>query len=157
MRASRTLFTLWAGASLLLLPSLASASPYPLDEILEKAPAEKLEKAGVKTSDELLAKGAQPKELRALAKATALPLAQLTSWTKLCDLVRIKGVGPEMVRLLNAGKITTVKQLRTQKADKLHTALMAANKKAKITEKPPSEEQVVSWIEQAKKLKIILR
>lgn len=145
-----------AGGALLLFAASAHASPYPLDEILEKAPAEKLANAKVTTSDELLEKGAHPKELRALAKTTGLAYGQLSTWVKMCDLLRIKGVGPEMVRLLNAGKITTVKQLRGQEAGKLHKALMAANKKAKITEKPPAEEQVARWIEQAKKLKAML-
>ena len=150
--------TLFVPATALMLISVgAYASPYPLDEILEKAPAERLAKAKVNTSDDLLEKGAQPKGLRALAKTTALPLGQLSTWVKMCDLLRIKGVGPEMVRLLNAGKITTVKQLRGQDAGKLYKALMTANKKANITEKPPAAEQVARWIEQAKNLKIVLR
>jgi len=140
-----------------LVASLALASSYPLEEILDKAAAEKLAKEEVKTTDDLLAKGAKPAELKALARATQLPLAQLTTWTKMCDLVRIKGVGPEMVRLLNAGKVSTVKQLRAQKAAPLHKKLIKANDKQKITQKPPSEDQVDSWIEQAKKLPLVLK
>jgi hypothetical protein len=155
--SSRRILLASAGTVLLLFAATAHASPYPLDEILEKVPAEKLAKAKVHTSDDLLDKGAHAQELRALAKTTGLPLAQLSTWAKMCDLLRLKGVGPEMVRLLNAGKITTVKQLRGQDAGKLHRALLAANKKAKITEKPPAEEQVAHWIEQAKKLKVVLR
>jgi hypothetical protein len=155
MHSSKTFLSV--GAGLLLLSSVAGASPYPLEEILEKAPAQKLGLAKVKTSDELLEKGAQPKELRALAKTTGLPLAQLSAWARMCDLLRLKGVGPEMVRLLDAGKVTTVKQLQGQNPGKLHQRLMEANKKTKITQKPPAEEQVANWIEQAKKLKIVLR
>jgi hypothetical protein len=144
------------GLALLLAAPTASASTYPLEQVLEKESAEKLEKAGVKTTDELLAKGAKPKELRALAKTTGLPEAKLGAWVKMCDLLRIKGVGPEMVRLLGAGKVSTVKQLRGQVAAKLFKVMIEANKKTKITQKPPAEEQVANWIEQAKKLELVL-
>ena len=144
-------------AGLLGLPFGAAASPYPLEEILDKAAAQTLAKENIRTTDDLLQQGATLKQRKALAKTTALPLPKLDAWTKLSDLVRIKGVGPEMVRLLGAGKVKTVKDLQGQAAAKLHKALIAANTRTKITQKPPSEDQVANWIEQAKKLKIVLR
>lgn len=142
---------------LLGFASTAGASPYPLSEILDKAAAEKLAAQEVKTSDELLEKAATVKGRAALAKATKLPLAKLNAWAKMCDLLRIKGVGPEMVRLLGAARVNTVKQLKGQKPAKLLKALTAANKKKKITENPPDEQQLANWIDQAKKLKLVLR
>lgn len=155
MRLARTCWVV--ATAVLLLGSNAKASPYPIHEILEKSAADKLGEAEVKTSNDLLEKGASPKGLRALAKKTGLPVTQLASWVKMCDLLRLKGVGPEMVRLLNAAKVTTVKQLREQDPSKLHKAIMAANEKGKITEKPPEESQIVHWIGQAKKLKDVIR
>ncbi len=149
--------TCWLVAAGLLLGTTAQASPYPIHEILDKAVADKLAKAEIKTSNDLLERGATAKGLRALAKATGLAAGQLGGWVKMCDLLRLKGVGPEMVRLLNAGKVSTVKQLRHQDAAKLHKVLMAANEKGKLTEKPPAESQVANWIEQAKKLKDVIR
>jgi predicted flap endonuclease-1-like 5' DNA nuclease len=141
----------------LLLPLSAGASPYPLAEILDKATAETLAKEKVVTSDDLLQRGARVKDRQGLAKATKLPDRKLAEWVKMCDLLRIKGVGPEMVKLLNAGRVTTVKQLRGSKAAPLYKRLLEANKKKKITQNPPTEEQLTAWIEHAKKLELVLR
>jgi predicted flap endonuclease-1-like 5' DNA nuclease len=141
----------------LALASSVSASPYPLSEILKKEEAAKLAKEKVTTSDELLERAAKPKDRRALAKATGLKVPQLLAWARMCDLLRIKGVGPEMVQLLKAGRVTMVKQLRAQKAGPLHKRLIGVNKKKKITENPPTKEQLDAWIGEAKKLKLVLR
>lgn len=152
----RVLMVALAGVVLLLQAS-AGASPYPLAEILDKVAAEKLAQEKVQTSDELLQRGAKAKDRQALAKATKLPLKKLVEWINLCDLIRVKGVGPEMARLLNAGRVMTVKQLKGQKAAALYKRMMDANKKKKITENPPTEEQLTAWIEQAKKLELVLK
>ena len=135
----------------------ASASPYPLEEILDKAVVEKLAKEKIATSDELLKRAAVPKARRALARATKLPARKLAAWARMCDVLRLKGVGPKMVQLLAAGRVTTVKQLRAQKGAPLHKRLMQANKRKKITENPPTEEQISAWIDQAKQLELVLR
>jgi hypothetical protein len=135
----------------------ASASSYPLSEILDKAVAEKLAAQEIKTSDDLLKKAATAKDRRALARAAKLPAKKLYGWAKMCDLLRIKGVGPEMVKLLGLARVATVKQLKARKAEPLYKRLIAANKKKKITENPPSTEQLGAWIAQAKKLDIVLR
>jgi predicted flap endonuclease-1-like 5' DNA nuclease len=144
-------------ATLVLLAVSAQASSYPLSEILDKASAEKLAKVDIKTSDDLLKRGATAKDRQALVRTAKVGLNQLTSWVKMCDLLRIKGVGPEMVRLLAAAGVTTVKQLRAQKPPALMKKLTVANKKKKITENPPTEEQLGAWIDQAKKLDLVLR
>jgi predicted flap endonuclease-1-like 5' DNA nuclease len=140
-----------------LLPSTVAASTYPLAHILPDAAAKKLAAVGAKTSDELLGKGATPAERAKLAKATAIGIKQLTEWVKMCDLLRIKGVGPVMVRLLGAAGVTSVAELRQRKGDSLYKAVIKANEKAKITQNPPSEKHLEHWIEQAKKLKIVVR
>ena len=151
---TRFLIALW---TLAVLAPTAQASPYPLSEILEPPAPEKLAKEKITTSDELLARAAKGKDRRALAKATGIRGSLLRKWVRMCDLLRIKGVGPEMVKLFGAGRITRVKQLRTQKADKLHKRLMRANKKKKITENPPTQEQLETWINEAKNLELVLR
>jgi len=144
-------------ATVVLLAASVQASSYPLSEILDKASAEKLAKVSIKTSDELLTQGATARQRQALVRKAKVGLNLLTSWVKMCDLLRIKGVGPEMVQLLAAARITTVKQLRAQKPAVLMKKLTAANKKKKITENPPTEEQLGAWIDQAKKLDLVLR
>jgi predicted flap endonuclease-1-like 5' DNA nuclease len=133
----------------------ARASHYALGDVprlVKPAEVEKLKKAGVTTTEELLAKAAKPKERKSLAKTSGLSAADLLVLAKRCDLLRIKGVGSEMVLLLDAAGVKSTADLVKQDAPKLLAAVTTANKTAKITEKPPTEPQLADWIDQAKKL-----
>lgn len=142
---------------LMLVASSVSASPYPLGQIMEKTMADKLAKQKITTTTQLLEQGAKPKQRRALAKKAGIAAAKLNRWVNMCDLLRIKGVGPEMVRLLEAGGVKTVRKLKAQKAARLHPRLIKANGKAKVTANPPTAQQIEAWIDQAKKLAPVLR
>jgi predicted flap endonuclease-1-like 5' DNA nuclease len=113
---------------------------------------EKLHKGKVETTEQLLDQGAKSKDRKALAKATGLKGPELLDLVRRCDLLRIKGVGSEMVLLLEAAGVKTVAELGAKEAGPLTAAMDAANKKAKISEKPPTEPQLADWIGQAKKL-----
>jgi hypothetical protein len=133
----------------------ARASHYALADVprlVKPAEAEKLKKASVGTTEELLGKAGKAKDRKALAKASGLPATDLLTLAKRCDLLRIKGVGSEMVLLFEAAGVKSTADLVKQDAAKLMDAVMNANKTAKITEKPPSEPQLADWIDQAKKL-----
>jgi len=141
------LVTAFAGA--------ARASHYALADVprlVKPGEVEKLKKASVTTTEELLGKSAKAKDRKALAKSTGLSAADLLALAKRCDLLRIKGVGSEMVLLLEAAGVKSTSDLVKQDAAKLLTAATDANKTAKITEKLPTEPQLGDWIDQAKKL-----
>jgi predicted flap endonuclease-1-like 5' DNA nuclease len=141
------LVTAFAGA--------ARASHYALADVprlVKPGEVEKLKKASVSTTEELLAKSAKAKDRKALAKSSGLSAADLLVLAKRCDLLRIKGVGSEMVLLLEAAGVKSTSDLVKQDAAKLLTAATDANKTAKITEKLPTEPQLADWIDQAKKL-----
>jgi len=141
------LVTAFAGA--------ARASHYALADVprlVKPGEVEKLKKASVSTTEELLAKSAKAKDRKALAKSSGLSAANLLVLAKRCDLLRIKGVGSEMVLLLEAAGVKSTSDLVKQDAAKLLTAATDANKTAKITEKLPTEPQLADWIDQAKKL-----
>lgn len=140
-----------------LVSSAALASPYPLENILGDHDAAKLAKQRILTSAQLLKNGAKVAARKKLAKITGIVQARLTNMVQMCDLLRIKGVGPQMVKLLALAKVHTVKQLRKQKAAELARRLHLANKKAKITQTPPNAEQLKNWITQASKLKLVLK
>jgi hypothetical protein len=133
----------------------ARASHYALADVprlVKPGEAEKLKKASVGTTEELLGKAGKAKDRKALAKASGLPATDLLTLARRCDLLRIKGVGSEMVLLFEAAGIKSTADLVKQDAPKLMEAVTNANKTAKITEKPPSEPQLADWIDQAKKL-----
>jgi len=137
----------WAGA--------ANASHYAVADVprlITPAQVEKLHKGKIETTEELLNKGASSKDRKTLAKATGIQGPELLVLVQRCDLLRIKGVGSEMVLLFEAAGVKTTADLVTKDPAALTAAMDAVNKKAKISEKPPTEPQIADWIGQAKKL-----
>ncbi len=150
----KTLVYLFA-FGLLTLAAPARASHYAIADvprIITPAQVEKLHKANIETTEQLLEKGAKPKERQALAKTTGIKPAELLELVHRCDLLRIKGVGSEMVLLLEAAGVKSTADLVKKDPATLTAATDAANKTAKISEKPPTEPQLADWIAQAKKL-----
>lgn len=141
------------------LSGTARASHYAVGDVpslISAGDAAKLTKAGVATTEDLLQKGAKAQDRKALAKSSGLKASTLMDLVRRADLLRIKGVGPEMVLLLEAAGVKSVADLAKKEAPALTTAADAANKSKKITEKPPTEPQFQDWIDQAKKLPAVI-
>lgn len=143
----------------LLVPGRGWASHYAVADVprLVSSPdAEKLHKAGVETTEQLLDKAAKAKDRKALAKTSGLKPATLLELVRRCDLLRLKGVGSEMVLLLEAAGVKSTAGLAKLTAPTLMESITKANQAKKITEKPPTEPQVGDWIGQAQKLPQVL-
>ena len=148
-----------AGLAFGALSGTALASHYAVGDIptlISSDDAAKLTKAGVATTEDLLTKGAKAKDRKALVKASGLKAAAVMDLVRRADLLRIKGVGPEMVLLLEASGVKTVADLAKKEAPALTASADAANKAKKITEKPPTEPQFQDWIDQAKNLPAVV-
>lgn len=151
----RKTLSIWVSLTLLASAGAARASHYAVADVprlITPPQVEKLHKGKIETTEQLLDKGATSKDRKALAKATGIKGPELLDLVHRCDLLRIKGVGSEMVLLLEAAGVKTTAELATKQAGALTAATEAANKKAKISEKPPTEPQLADWIAQAKKL-----
>jgi hypothetical protein len=61
-----------------------------------------------------------------------------------------------MVLLLEAAGVKSIAELAKKDAPGLLASLNSANSAKKITEKPPTEPQVQFWIDEAKKLPVVL-
>jgi predicted flap endonuclease-1-like 5' DNA nuclease len=145
--------------ALSLTVGTARASHYAVADVPRLVPAadvDKLHKAGVETTEQLLDKAAKAKDRKALAKASGLKAATLLDLAKRADLLRIKGVGSEMVLLLEAAGVKTTADLAKQQPAALMASVTSANQAKKITEKPPTEPQLADWIGQAQKLPQVL-
>jgi predicted flap endonuclease-1-like 5' DNA nuclease len=148
-------FTLAIGA-----PAPARASNYAVDEIPQAIPAAdaaRLKAAGVPNTFVLLEKGADAAGRKKLAKQTKIAETTLEGWVQMADLLRVRGIGPDVARLLSAAGVKTIAQLKTQAPAELSDAIMKANSKLKLSENPPSAEHLSAWIEQAKTLPIVLK
>ena len=115
----------------------AFASNYDLSEIPHGIPAEdaaKLKAAGVSTTFALLEKAGEGKARKALAKSAKVAEKSLEAWVEMADLCRIRGIGPDVARLLQAVNVHGVSALKTANADKLAADIGKANEKQKLTE-----------------------
>ena len=142
-----------------LVAGAAQASHYAVVDVPRIIPAadvDKLHKAGVETTEQLLERAATAKDRKSLAKASELKPAVLLDLARRCDLLRIKGVGPEMVLLLEAAGVKTTAELTKQQAASLTESILKVNQTKKITEKPPTEPQLQDWIGQAQRLPQVL-
>jgi predicted flap endonuclease-1-like 5' DNA nuclease len=116
------------------------------------AMAEKLAKAGIKTTDGLLEKCCEPKGRKSVAEVSGVTEKQLLKWANMADLMRIKGVGSEYSELLEAAGVDTVKELKTRKPGNLAAKMAEVNVQKKLTRTVPSESVVQAWVEQAASL-----
>ncbi len=114
--------------------------------------AEKLQAAGVKTTDILLEKGASPQGRKALEEQTGISHGLILEWVNHVDLYRIKGVASEYSDLLEEAGVDTVVELGHRVAANLYQKMMEVNAEKELVRRLPTEKQVADWIEQAKKL-----
>jgi predicted flap endonuclease-1-like 5' DNA nuclease len=145
-------------ASLFMI-GVAHASNYALEEIPQAIPAPeaaKLKSAGITTTFALLEKAAEPKDRKSLAKATRIAEKTIEAWAQMADLLRVRGIGPDVARLLAAAGVRTVSQLKSANASALSDEIVKVNSKQRLSENPPSVEHLQSWIQQAQTLPIVL-
>ena len=114
--------------------------------------AEKLKKAGVRSVDALLKKGASEKGRKGLAAASGISDTLILEWVNLADLYRIKGIGSEYSDLLEEAGVDTVAELAQRVPDNLFKKMQSIDAAKKLVRKLPGAKQVASWVAQAKKL-----
>ncbi len=124
---------------------------YKIDEIegIGAKYAERLQGAGIKTTDDLLKACGSRKGRDAMAEQTGFSASQLLKWANMADLMRISGIGEEYSELLEAAGVDTVKELATRKADNLAAKMAEVNDAKKLTRALPAASQVQKWIDQA--------
>ncbi len=114
--------------------------------------AEKLRNAGVKSTSDLLKKGATPAGRKQIEKDSSISGKLILEWVNHVDLFRVKGIGSEYADLLEAAGVDTVVELSKRRPDNLHKALVETNQKKKLVRLLPGEKRIQKWIEEAKTL-----
>jgi predicted flap endonuclease-1-like 5' DNA nuclease len=126
-----------------------------IDEVegIGPAYAAKLNDAGVKTTDDLLEKGASKKGREAIAAASGLSEGQLLKWVNHVDLMRLDGVGSEYSDLLEAAGVDSPTELaRRNPANLAATFAELDAARPNWIRRLPSEATVAKWIAEAKTL-----
>jgi len=118
--------------------------------------AEKLQAAGIKTTEDLLAKCAAPAGRKALAEATEISPKLILKWTNHADLFRINGIASQFAELLEAAGVDTVKEFRHRVAANLQPKLVEMNEQKNLCNRVPSVTELEKMIAQAKELEPII-
>lgn len=113
---------------------------------------QKLQEAGVSTTEALLKKGASPKGRQEITNKTGISSKLVLEWVNLADLFRIKGVGEEYSDLLEEAGVDTVVELAQRKPQNLHAKMVEVNQQKNLVRQVPGLSQVQDWIGQAKAL-----
>lgn len=119
--------------------------------------AKKLRAIGVRSTEELLKRGAAKKDRAELAETTGITETLILEWVNLADLMRIKGIGEEYSDLLEEAGVDTVKELRRRSPANLHKAMLEVNAEKNLVRRPPALKTVEDWIQQAKELPPIVK
>jgi predicted flap endonuclease-1-like 5' DNA nuclease len=114
--------------------------------------AQKLQDAGVTTTEMLLDKGATPAGRKAVAEATGISETLILKWANRADLFRVKGIGEEYADLLEAAGVDTVPDLARRNAENLHEKLTAVNAEKALVRRVPTLKAVQGWVADAKEL-----
>ncbi|MDE6268545.1 MAG: DUF4332 domain-containing protein [Muribaculaceae bacterium] len=127
---------------------------YKIEEIegIGIAYAEKLEAAGVKTTEALLERAATPKDRKKLAEETGISEKLILKWANHADLFRIKGVAGQFAELLEASGVDTVKEFRHRVAANLQPKMVEVNDEKHLCKRVPSVTELEKMIAQAKEL-----
>jgi len=121
-------------------------------EGIGKTYANKLNNLGVKTIDDLLAKGGTPQKREELAAATGLDEDQILEWVSRADLQRVRGIDSKYADLLETAGVDTVTELARRNPEFLAERLMAVNQAKQIIQRVPGTQLVEEWILRAKSL-----
>lgn len=118
--------------------------------------AAKLNEAGIKTTEDLLAKCAAPKGRKELAEATGISEKLVLKWTNHSDLMRINGVAGQFAELLEASGVDTVKELKHRVPANLKAKMDEVNAEKNLVNRVPNLPEIEKMVEQAKELEPIM-
>ncbi|MBR1849857.1 MAG: DUF4332 domain-containing protein [Bacteroidales bacterium] len=118
--------------------------------------AAKLNAAGIKTTDDLLAQCAKKSGRAKLAETTGISEKLILRWTNHADLFRINGIAGQFAELLEAAGVDTVKEFRHRVPANLQPRLVEVNDQKNLCNRVPSVSELEKMIAQAKELDTII-
>lgn len=127
---------------------------YKIEQIegIGAAYAAKLATAGIKTTDDLLAKCAAKKGRVKIAEETGISPKLILKWTNHADLFRVNGIAGQFAELLEAAGVDTIKEFRHRVPANLQPKLVAVNNEKNLCNRVPSVAELEKMIAQAKEM-----
>jgi predicted RecB family nuclease len=129
-------------------------STYPISDLDGITPdqVKRLKSVGIRTTRRLLIAACSLQGRKQLTAKTDIPGDQLLEWANMANRMRIKGIGNDTAKLLQAAGVRTIEQLRYRNPGKLAKAMAAANARRKLVRTLPTEKAIGRWIVDAGKL-----
>ncbi len=116
----------------------------------------KLKSIGIRTTGRLLETAKRANDRKILAKRIDIDPRILLGIANLADRMRIRGVGQDYAELLKAAGVDTVNELRYRNPANLAKRMADANAQLNLVRVLPSVPMVRNWVEQAKKLQLMI-
>jgi hypothetical protein len=117
---------------------------------------EKLNAEGIKDSKQLFDIAARKADRELVANRYKLPIEKLTELVRLCDLVRITGVGPVFARIIYDSGIRSAKEFLDMDSEDLFERLTKTNNDKGLTKAKFSVKDIEYCIELGKELPVVL-
>ena len=124
---------------------------------IDTGAVERLHEVGVSTLEQLLEQGATSTARMHLADQTGLDDASVKQWVHQADLMRVKGVGPELAHLLCQVGVFTTPKLAYRSTDALHADLVECNQSLRAMRQLPGVAELHEFITSAKTLPKLVR
>jgi hypothetical protein len=137
----------------------AGASEYNLDQahlVIPHGDAVKLRRAGLRTTLDLITRGASLRGRGMIAQASGIAFQVVTSYVALADLMRVRGIGPDVARLLTAVGVHTLAEFQQCDPSDTATKIRDLNKDRHLSGNPPGAESLSYWIGQARMLPVVM-
>ena len=113
---------------------------------------EQLQHQGIKYTQQLLERGKTVGLREELAEESGVPVPVLVELVGRADLMRLRGIGGDLSRLLIEAGITSCRSLVEQNVERLHKRLAELHIRRHIAYHAPSKAQVRSWLNEAQEL-----
>ncbi|MFD1144679.1 DUF4332 domain-containing protein [Larkinella insperata] len=110
------------------------------------------EAQGLTNSDALLAAAKTPAGRKQLASVAGVDASVILALANRADLARISGIGSVYSDLLEEAGVDTVKELAHRSPENLHAKVNEINQVRQLTPRPPSLDQIASFVNTAKEL-----
>lgn len=132
---------------------------YQLHEIVDNGTiySNRLKKAGVANTNDLLKKAGFRYGRKRLARLTGIKENKLLELVQNADLLRVKGIGSQYANLLLEANVRSIESLADCHANTLQRQLQAINEEQKMVNHLPTLEQLQDFIEQAQELPILVK
>ena len=141
-----------AGSLLSTQPAWASHYDLASVDVVEEDIVAKLGRGGIRTTEDLWNETKTARQVTRLAKKLGVSTAKVKDWHDFCDLLRIKGVGPKVVRVLQLTGVQKISEMAVQDPGKLTARLKTTNTQYQILGKLPDDDSVRAWIDQARQM-----